>query len=70
VSHRWGITGKFLNNWFPLDSDRKNKTKFIEIKLKGRNTKPSITPTDPDKVFRLIWETQTQEGRQFAEVEK
>jgi len=29
VTHRWGVTGKYLNNWFPLDNDRKNKTKFI-----------------------------------------
>ena len=55
VTHRWGICSKYLNNWFPIDSNRKNKTKFIEIKLKGRNTKPSITHDDPDKVFRIIW---------------
>ena len=29
VTHRWGICGKYLNNWFPLDSERKNKQKFI-----------------------------------------
>lgn len=55
VTHTWGISTKYLNNWFPIDSNRKNKSKFIEIKLKGRNTKPSITPDDPDKVFRIIW---------------
>jgi hypothetical protein len=44
VTHRWGICGKYLNNWFPYDNDRKNKKKFIEIVLKGRKTRPSITP--------------------------
>ena len=22
VSHLWGVTGKYLNNWFPLDKSR------------------------------------------------
>ena len=55
VTHRWGLCSKHLNNWFPLDTNRKNKTKFIEIILKGRKTRPSITPDDPEKVFRIIW---------------
>jgi hypothetical protein len=67
VDHRWGICGKYLNNWFPLDSNRKNKTKFIEIVLKGRKTRPSITPDDPDKVFRIIWENHTPEGQKYVE---
>ncbi len=29
VTHSWGVCGKYLNNWFPYDSDRKNKKKFI-----------------------------------------
>ena len=29
VTHRWGVSGKYLNNWFPLDNDRKNKKLFI-----------------------------------------
>ena len=64
VEHRWGICSKYLNNWFPLDAARKKKTKFIEFKLKGKNAKPSITPDDTDKVFRIICETQTPEGKQ------
>jgi hypothetical protein len=67
VTHRWGICGKYLNNWFPLDSDRKNKKKFIEIVLKGRKVRPSITPDDPDKVFQIIWENQTKEGQEYVE---
>jgi len=59
VTHRWGITTKYMNNWFPWDNNRKNKTKFIEIILKGRKTRPSITPDDPDKVFKIIWENYT-----------
>jgi len=67
VAHRWGLCGKYLNNWFPLDTDRKNKTKFIEIILKGRKTRPSITPDNPDKVFQIIWEKFTPEGKEYAE---
>jgi len=59
VTHRWGLSAKYLNNWFPLDNNRKNKTKFIEIILKGRKTRPSFTPDDPDKVFSIIWENHT-----------
>ena len=65
VSHRWGVCAKYLNNWFPLDSDRKKKTKFIELIVKGKKTRPSITPDDPEKVAKLIWEHYTIEGREF-----
>ena len=65
VTHRWGICGKYLNNWFPLDSNRKDKKKFIEITLKGRKIKPSITPEDPEKVFQIIWENHTKEGLEY-----
>jgi len=44
-----------LNNWFNLDSKRGDKKKFIAIKLKNKNIKPSITPDDADKVFKIIW---------------
>ena len=70
VTHRWGISTKYLNNWFALDGDRKNKTKFIEFKLKGKYTKPSITPDDPDKVFKIIWQHHTPEGNKYLEEEK
>jgi len=40
-----------LNNWFAYDSDRENKTKFIEFTIVGKRMKPSITPDDPDKAF-------------------
>ena len=65
VTHRWGICGKYLNNWFPLDNERKNKKRFIEITLKGKKIKPSITPDDPEKVFQLIWENHTAEGLEY-----
>lgn len=29
VTHRWGLCAQYLNNWFNLDTDRKNKKKFI-----------------------------------------
>ena len=29
--------------------------------------RPSITPDDPDKVFQLIWENQTEEGKKYVE---
>lgn len=67
VTHRWGVSAKYLNNWFPYDSDRKNKKKFIEIIFKGRRIKPSITPDDPDKVFQIIWEHYTPEGKEYSE---
>lgn len=67
VTHRWGICGKFLNNWFPLDLHRFGKTKFIEIILKGKKTRPSITPQDPEKVFKIIWENFTPEGKEYVE---
>jgi hypothetical protein len=63
----WGLSRKYLNNWFPLDNNRKQKTKFIEIVIRGKKTRPSITPDDPDRVFRLIWENYTPEGRDYVE---
>lgn len=66
VTHRWGVSPKYLNNWFPLDMNRKNKTKFIEFVIKGKKTRPSITPDFPDEVFRIIWELRTKEGQKFA----
>jgi hypothetical protein len=66
VTQRWGICSKYLNNWFPLDQNRKSKTKFIEIILTGRKTKPSITPDDPEKVFKIIWENFTPEGKDYV----
>ena len=65
VTHRWGVCGKYLNNWFPLDNERKNKKKFIEIQIKGRKIKPSITPDEPEKVLQIIWENHTKEGSEY-----
>lgn len=67
VEHRWGVCGKYLNNWFPYDGNRKSKTKFIEIVLKGKKTRPSITPDDPEKAFKVIWENFTPEGKAYVE---
>lgn len=67
VEHRWGVCGKYLNNWFPYDGSRKSKTKFIEIVLKGKKTKPSITPDDPEKAWKAIWENFTPEGKAYVE---
>ncbi len=67
VDHRWGICSKYLNNWFPYDGNRKSKTKFIEIVLKGKKTRPSITPDDPDKAAKIIWENFTPEGKAYVE---
>jgi hypothetical protein len=66
VTHRWGVCPKYLNNWFPLDNHRKKKTKFIEFVLTGKKTRPSITPDYPEKVFQLIWQIRTKEGREFG----
>lgn len=64
VDHSWGVCGKYLNNWFPLDRTRKNKAKFIAIHTKGKNIIPSFTPEDPNKVLNIIYENFTDEGRQ------
>ena len=66
VTHRWGLCTKYLNNWFPLDTNRKNKSKFIEIIVRGKKMRPSITPDDPDRVAQVIWENFTNEGREYT----
>jgi hypothetical protein len=66
VNHSWGLCSKYLNNWFNYDSKRKEKKKFISIKIKDKNIKPSITPDNSDKVFQIIWENQTDLGRDFV----
>ena len=65
--HRWGVSSKFLNNWFPLDNHRTHKTKFIEFRLKGKKMRPSITPEDPDKVFQIIWQNFNEEGKKYVD---
>jgi len=35
--------------------------------MKNKNIKPSITPDDPEKVFQIIWENQTAQGRDYVE---
>ena len=70
VEHRWGICGKYLNNWFPLDTERKTKKHFIEVVLKGKKTRPSFTPEDPQKAFKILWERLTPEGQAQKQKEK
>jgi hypothetical protein len=67
VTHRWGVSAKYLNNWFPLDNNRKKKTKFIEIVLKGKKTRPSITPDFPEKVVQLICQMRNEGGAQASQ---
>lgn len=66
VTHSWGVSTKYLNNWFPYDANRKNKTKFIEFQLKGKRIKSAITPDDPDKAFQILWENFTKEGQEYS----
>jgi len=54
VNNSWGINSHFLNNWFSYDKERKNKTKFISIEIKGSRIKPAITPDDVDKAFTVL----------------
>lgn len=54
VDQTWGVSRKWLNNWFPYDADRKNKTKFIAFSIRGKKMKPTITPDDPAKVFSIL----------------
>ena len=67
VTHSWGLSAKYLNNWFPYDGNRKKKSKFIEFQLKGKKIKASITPDDPDKAFNILWENFTKEGQEYSE---
>ena len=64
VEHRWGVCTKYLNNWFPLDSKRKQKKHFIEVILKGKKTKPSFTPEDPQKCFEVLWKLLSADARE------
>jgi hypothetical protein len=67
AGHNWGICTKHLNSWFPLDRQRKSKKKFIAIYVKGKTIRPSFTPDEPQKVFNMIWENFTEEGRKVVE---
>ena len=67
VNHRWGTCQKYLNNWFPLDGNRQEKKKFIEIRIKGKRMRPSITPDNPDAVFQILWANFTKEGKDYIE---
>lgn len=67
VNHRWGTCQAFLNNWFHLDGDRALKKKFVEIRIKGRKMRPSITPENPEAVFNILWANFTKEGKEYVE---
>ena len=55
-----------MNNWFSLDKKRKHKKQFIAIHLKNKSIRPSFSPEDSQKVFNIIWENFTQEGKKFV----
>jgi hypothetical protein len=55
VNTSWGLCRQYMNNWFPYDPNRQIKNKFLEITIKGKKVKPSITPDDVDTAFRIIW---------------
>lgn len=52
--HRWGPSIHNINNWFPLDGDRKNKSRFLAIHLKGKKIVPSFSPLDATKLFSIL----------------
>lgn len=52
--HRWGPSIHNINNWFPLDGGRKNKSRFLAIHLKGKKVVPSFTPLDATKLFSIL----------------
>ena len=54
VSTLWGLSSHHLNNWFPLDQERKGKKLFIAIHEKGNRIIPSLTPDDAVGVFDVI----------------
>ena len=53
-NQKWGIAGHDMNNWFPLDSNRKGKSHYIAFHLKGKKVIPSFTPIDAPKVFDIL----------------
>ena len=54
VNHLWGVTTAFMNGWFHLDGERKSKAKYICVKMKNKNIRPCLTPTDPIGVFNIL----------------
>lgn len=54
VSTLWGLSSHHLNNWFPLDLERKQKRLFVSIHEKGERFIPSLTPTDAAAVFNVL----------------
>lgn len=51
---RWRLWGSSnLRNWFPLDTERRDKTHVVEIDI-GKRIVPTITPTEPERVADLI----------------
>ena len=67
AKHRWGTTPKFLNNWFPYDPNRYLKDQFIEIRIKGKKTRPSFSPENPQAAFAVIWQNFSEEGKKAVE---
>jgi hypothetical protein len=65
IDNSWGLSTALPTNWFNFDKDRKGKKKFIEITMKDKKIRPSITPNHPDRVFKIIWEGHTKEGLRY-----
>lgn len=53
-NQKWGLSTHGMKNWFPLDSQRRNKSQYIAFHLKGKSTIPSFTPIDSSKVFTIL----------------
>ena len=63
VNNSWGMSMRYLNNWFHFDSERKDKDRFLSIELKDSNIKPSITPINIDLAFDAL-------RRHFGEIDR
>ena len=54
VYHPWGISPKYLNDWFHYDNKRWSKDRFLEVEIKGNNIKSAITPENIDEAFDAL----------------
>ena len=68
--HKWNPSMHNVNNWFPLDGDRKNRGKFLSLHLKGKKTAPSFCPLDASKLFNILkkhFELHGNQGIKFVD---
>jgi hypothetical protein len=63
VTNSWGISTYYLNNWFQYHPDKKNRDRFLSIKLKNRRVRPAVIPENANLAFTIL-------KNHFAEIER